>query len=362
MNWINLKLDGWCTVNTRKCIYCKSPKDITGEHIFPNFLYDMVDRDNYLHANKHKKDFKNNKGQVLKQVCKVCNNGPLSILDEYAKKFIVENNILDSLLPNNAKLNVDTNKLKKWISKIAVVAFPPQNTYGENTDILKMDDFFTESFRKEIITPEALLNENNMMVAFIDNLFYGIEETKIINIFTTKVSKNLSFSNVDFISVVIGQLAFITYRSNDKNQIIEFEKAYENIGFSKIEDTNYLVVTTRMPLATYEIFYHSAELFVVTKGYCLELLKLDFLINYLRQMREKPKSVKMQNLSTITKTLDLKKLDFNKSLENMVRFYTKKYKKILAIIDILPLELVQEAFEEHKKMYKIFDYYNYLRH
>lgn len=81
--------------SNRKCIYCPETKNMSKEHIFPDFLLQRVNMKSYLHANVNNQDFPNPKGQTIKQVCESCNNGPLSRLDSLAKDFFQKNNLFD---------------------------------------------------------------------------------------------------------------------------------------------------------------------------------------------------------------------------------------------------------------------------
>jgi hypothetical protein len=102
----------------KRCAYCGGNGPFTKEHIVPNFLY-----------NKHPKQkfgYNQKAGQfitweaTIRDVCKACNNGPLSSLDAYGKKFYEGNRCERQFLAQeNVLIHYDYKLLLRWLLKIS---------------------------------------------------------------------------------------------------------------------------------------------------------------------------------------------------------------------------------------------------
>jgi len=101
----------------RKCAYCNSPENLTREHIFPGSIIRRYDEEMLSLNDKSDKTFKSD--LVIKDVCKLCNNGILSELDS---KFydIYDKYMHSAVLPGeSADLLYDYNSLLRILLKIS---------------------------------------------------------------------------------------------------------------------------------------------------------------------------------------------------------------------------------------------------
>ncbi|MBC3884203.1 hypothetical protein [Undibacterium griseum] len=113
------------------CAYCKQEGSITREHIIPAFIYafqknieSSVIGWSEIAGKMVRSEFK------VKDVCKKCNNGPLSDLDAFGKRFLTCSGVM---VPNYTKLSVnlsfDFDLLARWLLKIS---FNSARTNGEH--------------------------------------------------------------------------------------------------------------------------------------------------------------------------------------------------------------------------------------
>lgn len=112
-------------MKAHKCAYCQSEFgqggcQRTAEHIFPQGLLELYPEQDVSFTPE--KTFKDNSGLTIADVCDKCNNGKLSLLDNYGNKLIKEQ-FYDSI-PFDKKDDVlecelDFSLLSKWLLKIA---------------------------------------------------------------------------------------------------------------------------------------------------------------------------------------------------------------------------------------------------
>lgn len=101
----------------RACAFCGDTKNLTREHIFPNGVLKRFESDMLSYSDKSKRMFKAD--LVVKDVCKLCNNGVLSDIDSSFVK-LYDNFIRTPLLPgSNAELNFDYDLLLRELLKIS---------------------------------------------------------------------------------------------------------------------------------------------------------------------------------------------------------------------------------------------------
>lgn len=104
-----------------KCRYCSVDEKMSGEHIIPSFIYKFVNDSGLpnLGWNQRAKNIISAEFKVA-DVCKGCNNGPLSDLDAYGQKFLTSNGFLTQLfLKTTTDIYYDYNLLLRWLMKIS---------------------------------------------------------------------------------------------------------------------------------------------------------------------------------------------------------------------------------------------------
>lgn len=116
--------------NKRECLFCKSQKELTKEHIFAQWLLEELDIYNekmYMAQNSFVGDVDTRthaySSFVNGKVCGACNNGWMSDLETECKEIVrllISDNDDDFILGIQA-LNKDNYKLAKWVFKIAIL-------------------------------------------------------------------------------------------------------------------------------------------------------------------------------------------------------------------------------------------------
>lgn len=112
------------------CAYCDDDRPKTREHIWPDWLLNATDYPIAYVARANKIVGKN---QTIRDVCAVCNNGPLSTLDAYAKSlydryirhWVLEGQTID--------FRYDHGLLLRWLFK---VAYNSARTTGQDAALL----------------------------------------------------------------------------------------------------------------------------------------------------------------------------------------------------------------------------------
>ncbi|WP_297418870.1 hypothetical protein [Clostridium sp.] len=104
----------------KQCAYCSKPlvKNIkTKEHIIPKGLIELFPEQNITFTAD--RAYKDNNGQSISDVCKICNNGVLSELDVYGIN-LIKNNFMQKFKPDdNLNISFDFDKMCRWLLKIA---------------------------------------------------------------------------------------------------------------------------------------------------------------------------------------------------------------------------------------------------
>ncbi len=101
----------------RTCAYCISASKLTREHIIPKFLYELNEK-NYVGFNSKANKVIQSEHQI-KDVCSICNNERLSLLDSYGKRLYLTNN-LEKNYPSNVKIKFkyDYHYLLRFLLKM----------------------------------------------------------------------------------------------------------------------------------------------------------------------------------------------------------------------------------------------------
>lgn len=112
-------------MKVRKCAYCSNEFgqggcQRTAEHIFPQGLLELYPEQDI--SITPERTFKDNSGLTIADVCDKCNNGKLSLLDNYGNKLIKEqfyDHIPFDKKDDVLECELDFPLLSKWLLKIA---------------------------------------------------------------------------------------------------------------------------------------------------------------------------------------------------------------------------------------------------
>jgi hypothetical protein len=101
------------------CSYCGEDRKPTREHLIPDW-YLQIDRspDDVTFLERVKKRFIDS-DPVIRDVCAICNNGPLSELDDYGKALYTEQLSEYIYAGFTTTLQADFEKLAKWLLKVS---------------------------------------------------------------------------------------------------------------------------------------------------------------------------------------------------------------------------------------------------
>jgi hypothetical protein len=119
-----------------KCIFCNNPGDLTKEHIFPDWLKNVIPRKGigsvhfvknrrldpitraYLAVNRKLEDNAEMTNTKKRNVCFKCNNGWMKLIQDNVIPYLSE-----MILGRNITLNVDEiNEVVKWIVMTSITA------------------------------------------------------------------------------------------------------------------------------------------------------------------------------------------------------------------------------------------------
>ncbi len=110
---------GSLSAQTRICAYCDASGKLTKEHLLPHSLSMRSDEDlehNIMAGAEHRVI---SNEPTIADVCFACNNGPLSLLDEYICG-LYDKHFVHLVRPGDCvKLTVDFNLLLRWLLKTA---------------------------------------------------------------------------------------------------------------------------------------------------------------------------------------------------------------------------------------------------
>lgn len=98
------------------CAFCGQASHLSREHIWPKWLHDSGDYPLKYHS---KPDKVLPAEHVIRDVCKKCNNGPLSELDDYMKSLHLRYFSRDYHSVKNVIFEYDFERLTKWLLKVS---------------------------------------------------------------------------------------------------------------------------------------------------------------------------------------------------------------------------------------------------
>ncbi|MGG0720145.1 hypothetical protein ABE096_21565 [Robertmurraya massiliosenegalensis] len=145
----------------RLCAYCKEPKQLTKEHVFPSALIELFPESKYVYFGQDKIIELGTEKHVVKDVCQVCNNERLQELDSIGTNFIKEY-FLSKIHPNtNLTVEYDFMALSKWVMKII---------YNSNRQFKKAAHPWFEENSKFIVglNSESSLKYSLFLAFFVD--------------------------------------------------------------------------------------------------------------------------------------------------------------------------------------------------
>ncbi|MEJ6529026.1 hypothetical protein [Exiguobacterium sp. USCH10] len=97
------------------CSYCKNEKKITREHLFPTSVLNLFPECDFNIDGERM--FKGNK-ITIKDVCEDCNNGVLSILDNYGKGLVEKYFVKEYFGNKIISFDYNYNMLSRWLLKL----------------------------------------------------------------------------------------------------------------------------------------------------------------------------------------------------------------------------------------------------
>jgi hypothetical protein len=170
----------------RQCAYCKGPGPFTREHVTPNFLYKRHP-DQKFGYNPRADAFLEWEATV-RDVCKKCNSGPLSQLDQYGERFYLQNRCSRLFTSwKIVKVSYDYNLLLRWLLKMS---FNAVRFKGESSEFLErsvpfilkglplsyQSDAFIEIVRDKKIRPEEkqFLSEQYKSLKSIESRWFRL--------------------------------------------------------------------------------------------------------------------------------------------------------------------------------------------
>jgi hypothetical protein len=117
-----------------KCAYCNETRRLTREHIIPGFFYETeLSKHSKWFLERHHEKFHRSE-IVIKDVCSDCNNGILSVLDNFGKN-LLESKLAEPVFADDQQDFVcDFIMLLRWLLKICYNSGRIHNT---DIDILK---------------------------------------------------------------------------------------------------------------------------------------------------------------------------------------------------------------------------------
>lgn len=103
------------------CAYCGQDRKATREHVIPSFLYSFQEEIEQSVVGWNEVAGRMLKGGAkIKDVCAECNNGTLSLLDDYGKRVLVESGLfVRNYSKTRISLAYDYALLLRWLLKIS---------------------------------------------------------------------------------------------------------------------------------------------------------------------------------------------------------------------------------------------------
>lgn len=227
------------------CAYCDNECSPSREHIIPDFLYRYQKGDGgHIGWNESAQKIVGGEAKI-KDVCKPCNNGPLSDLDGYGKRFLTNAGVfVDNFLLEKQSVQYEYSSLLRWLLKIS---FNSARASRNKPNVLESYRAFILNGEDEaralkeiflfsgLVKPARLSNKE--MEDYSDQL--PISEDGLSNPFFVRLSWVPETSESCIIrSVVIGGLVF---------HLMIFESELE-IGFRRAHSRRWLKANKGMKL------------------------------------------------------------------------------------------------------------------
>lgn len=139
----------------KKCAYCKKERELTNEHIMPKSIYKRTDDEKNSQFYERADKFLN--GEItIGDVCKICNNGVLSKLDNYVTD-LWDNQLQNYIEKDEINFEYDYHKLLRWLLK---VSYNSARVHGRT-------NIFSEDIIKYILGEKKTLKNTSLMVQLI---------------------------------------------------------------------------------------------------------------------------------------------------------------------------------------------------
>ena len=129
----------------KSCAYCGRSCKPTREHLFPSSFHALLPDLQFNFSGVTKKVFGGE--YQIKDVCRPCNNGPLSALDTYAKELFTRYFGRFVEADETVAFEYDLHRLQRWLLKVSY------NTARTDRDAAYTELF--EQFRPYILTGES---------------------------------------------------------------------------------------------------------------------------------------------------------------------------------------------------------------
>lgn len=223
------------------CRYCEQDGIIEREHIIPKFIYKYQKEsgDRFIGWNERANDIIGGEATIA-DVCKTCNGGALSFLDDYGSQFLARNGFLTQLyLKTQTTITYDYHLLLRWLMKISynsasAVNDPSTHIFGAYKDyILRGEPLPSE---KDVMLFAGLLMPLKLTDEQKSELNISTSEDNLCSPFKMRITKNdpvllrsgiilkgIFFGSIFFYLVITEKSALIS-KSYLKNKIIKNEK------------------------------------------------------------------------------------------------------------------------------------------
>lgn len=335
----------------KQCLFCGTKDNLTKEHIFSAFLIRELKMKIYRHSNPYARDFRDDKGAVIKQVCASCNNGALSQLDGAAKDFFVNHNLFDKYVKVGQQIEFGAD-LKKWVCKVAVAGLAVND---------EASSFFTDEIKKKIIDKNSDLSEITIFATAVDNNFFGSAQSQMFPYFSIRHSVDKLF-DTSYVKVLLGQFAFIIFRTDKRTRL------YHKLKYGHFQsiDNNIVNIDHVLTLNEYSHFLTIPALENLVQDYCFFSIILElflkrtmyYLYVYDRLPKESTEMITpMQLAQQIVREFDLKIDITTDNMKQIILDYNNSYLKISQQIDFFDKKLVKDKLQLIMGSYPIFKQY-----
>ncbi len=259
------------------CAFCKENNKLTKEHIIPESLINLFPECDYTYRRgKETKTFQAH--PMIKDVCAVCNNEALSILDQYGlsmiEKYFYTNYVPDS----EVEVVYSYNLLSRFLMKLCFNSdrsFKQNQEWFENNlsyilgkkdftnysfsvyaglaiNTSPLPNFFFENKQLEIVRGVRLLPQG--MLRYADGMGHSVEIVKDIGEFDVP-----SIHDVYALRLGASQFLLILWKKEaEKREVKNYEKLIERIfPYVRFSEDEKMVKLTR---CTHAFNYHHIEI------------------------------------------------------------------------------------------------------